>query len=645
MKNTGRVLFIGLFLGFFAVSCGTTGGHAINTSGSAPSDDTFARLIESNTQAERSLEPADQNSQPEAAEAPAVSVPALTGKHMDGVEFVINNEIKENGLESDQQGVADEVRFPELRSIFDNNRPWHPGGSFNIPVVRNDRVQRWIVAFTGPLRSHFSRWLTRGSHYAPTMEKILRDHNLPTDLVYLSMIESGFNLHAYSSAHAAGPWQFINGTGKMYGLRKTSFIDERRDLIKATEAAANHLSDLYKIYGDWYLSFAAYNAGAGGVNRAIHKAGTKNFWALAAPRSRFLRQETKDYVPRILAAAIISKNYRKYGFSSDLLEGPLAYEMVEVPDSTDVSVIAQCAGATVDEIRFLNPSLMLGVTPPAESYSILLPIGTKKKFEKNYARVPASKRANFAFYKVKKKESWVGIAKKNGISLSKLVAMNDVNTKRLPKPGTTLVIPGKNPIVLGETLLASADDTDVPQDNKSATNPSPAGDTIDEEAGEAPGIPDMQPVNDSDAVEAKENVTQSIRVKKGDNLAKIAKQRSVTVAQLKEWNNLSGKAKIRPGQKLVVSAPVVAVVQVPEQVSDSAVIAAVTAPAEPTFVEKASSTIVHMVRRGETLWDISKKYDVSVAEIKKWNKLNSNHLLPKQKIKILASAVTTKPVG
>ena len=236
---------------------------------------------------------------------------------------------------------------------------------FEIPLETNEAVDRWIEFFAVRAHDRFATYLTRAGRYEDMIRTRLREAELPEDLLYLAMIESGMNPNAYSRAHAAGMWQFIRGTGRLYGLEVRLWVDERRDPYKATDAAIAHLADLYDQFGSWYLAAAAYNAGAGRVSRGIKRTGSTDFWDLAD--ARVLRSETRNYVPKLIAAAIIAKNPEKYGFDDVVPEKPLEFETVEVPDATSFDVLAEAAGVSEDEIRLLNPQYARRVTPPSRS--------------------------------------------------------------------------------------------------------------------------------------------------------------------------------------------------------------------------------------------------------------------------------------
>lgn len=295
-------------------------------------------------------------------------------------------------------------------------------GKFDIPVTYNPYVQKWIDYFTGSGRNHFERYLTRSGRFIPYMHAVLKKYGLPKDIVYLSMIESGFNIRAKSWASAVGPWQFIRSTGAFYGLNADYYLDERRDVEKATDAAARHLKDLYDEFGDWYLAFAAYNAGAGKVKGAINRSGT-NFWDMV--EGNYLRQETKDYVPKILAAAIVAKNPAKYGFTHIEYQLPIDYEKVRLSSPVDLEVAADCSGVEPDLIRLLNPELLQDMTPPhIPNYMLNIPAGTKTRFSRKYASLSPSQRLQAKEYIVKRGDSVREIASMYGVSERDLAQAN-----------------------------------------------------------------------------------------------------------------------------------------------------------------------------------------------------------------------------
>ncbi|MCY4643480.1 MAG: transglycosylase SLT domain-containing protein [Bacteriovoracales bacterium] len=252
---------------------------------------------------------------------------------------------------------------------------------FDIPVVYNKKVQKWIKYFLGKGKRHFVRYSKRAGRYAPVLGKILEDNGLPRDLIFLAMAESGFHNKAKSWAKAVGPWQFMPFTGRRYGLKINWYLDERRDPLKATIAAARYLDDLYELFGSWELAISGYNAGEGKIGRAIRRYQTRNFWKLS--KGRYLKRETKNYVPKIMALAIIGKNLESFGFKDIGFERPLDFDEIDVPGNTDLYKVANAIDVDFEMIKKLNPEIMRWVTPPSmEVYKLRVPVGKKLVYEK-----------------------------------------------------------------------------------------------------------------------------------------------------------------------------------------------------------------------------------------------------------------------
>ncbi|MEK2644167.1 lytic transglycosylase domain-containing protein [Bdellovibrio sp. BCCA] len=244
---------------------------------------------------------------------------------------------------------------------------------FDLPVTYNKKVSKWIAYYQGPRGNKwFREWLQRSYKYMPFIQEELKGANLPLDLAYMVMIESGFAPNAISHADAVGPWQFIEATGSRYGLSKTWWLDERRDLKKSTLAATRYLRDLYSEFGSWYLVAASYNMGENGLRRQIKKYGTKDYWTLI--KLNALPQETQEYVPKILAAMLIAKAPNLYGFRDLEKMDPLEYEVVVVPGGTDLGPLADHLGVTRKSLKDLNAELYLGYIP--------------RQVEKHFIRVP-----------------------------------------------------------------------------------------------------------------------------------------------------------------------------------------------------------------------------------------------------------------
>ena len=251
---------------------------------------------------------------------------------------------------------------------------------FDIPVVYNDAVKKLIHYYLNRGRDYFEIYSERGGRYAPLLGKMLEDNGLPSDLIYLAMAESGFQTKAKSYARAVGLWQFIPSTGRIYGLKIDWYIDERRDPVKSTTAASKYLKKLYEDYGDWEIAAAAYNAGEGKVNRAIVRYKTDNFWKLT--KRRFFKAETRNYVPKIMALAILGKNLNSFGFKDIEFHGPLDFAEIEVPAKTDLVALAQELKIDVEDIYFLNPELLRWYIPHyVEKYRLKVPVGAEVVYE------------------------------------------------------------------------------------------------------------------------------------------------------------------------------------------------------------------------------------------------------------------------
>src|SRR5437773_2642136 len=259
----------------------------------------------------------------------------------------------------------------------------------NVPTIRTAKVDRHVQFFSYQIRDRFEQWLSRFERYRPSVQNIFTEFKLPVDLVFLSLVESGFNTNAVSRAKAVGPWQFMKPTAKMYGLRVDSWVDERRDPVKSTLAAAQYLRDLYHLFGSWPLAMAAYNAGEGKVGRAIARKQDNDFWGLVD--TKLLRLETKEYVPRFLAAAQIAKDPGRFGFTVSP-QTPMEFEEVVITRPIHLKTAAQAAGVTHAELKLLNPELRKDMTPPDPAYLLKVPLGSKKTFLTNLPAYQDSKR-------------------------------------------------------------------------------------------------------------------------------------------------------------------------------------------------------------------------------------------------------------
>ncbi len=321
--------------------------------------------------------------------------------------------------------------------------------SYNVPIVMDSSVQAHIRYFNTAIHGRFEEWLLRLSRYQPLVETIFTEFHLPSDLVYLSLVESGFNPYAYSRAKATGPWQFMKGTAKAYGLRVDNYVDERRDPIKSTVAAARYLRDLYDLFGTWPLAMAAYNAGEGKVMRALHKARAESFSEIS--KTRLIRRETKEYVPRFMAATIIARNPDRYGFTQESA-APHQFDEAIIARTVHFRAIANATGIPYEELRLLNPELRRDATPPGdEAYHLKVPVGMKAKVEQLIDHIPTYKfprlpaKAQFAsagpsrWYKVRLGDTLGKLSKRFRIPLKTLKTKNNLSGPKI-RPGDFLVI-------------------------------------------------------------------------------------------------------------------------------------------------------------------------------------------------------------
>jgi membrane-bound lytic murein transglycosylase D len=333
---------------------------------------------------------------------------------------------------------------------------------FDIPIVINGKVEQYIRYFQTTIRHKFVTWLGRSEKYIPFMKNVLKEHGLPEDLVYMSLIESGFNPYAYSRAKAVGLWQFMAFTGKRYGLRVNWWVDERRDPEKSTIAAARYLRDLYEMFACWYLAAAGYNAGEYKIINAIKRYQTEDFWKLT--NYRYLKRETKDYVPLMIAAALVAKEPEKYGFTDVEYQEPLQYEKVKVPPLTDLSPIAEACETSLEEIKDLNPELQRGVTPPNETdYEIKIPLGKKDLFLENFEAMQPLEKFQFKTHLVKKGETLKGIAKYYRVDLEPLLEINHLNETGPISKGTILLIPISKDEVIKPPVMVQKNNGKVPK--------------------------------------------------------------------------------------------------------------------------------------------------------------------------------------
>lgn len=488
---------------------------------------------------------------------------------------------------------------------------------YDIPVVVNKKVENCIIYFQTVSRDFFQGALTRAGKYLPVMERILEEEKVPHDLVYLPLIESGFKTSAYSWAHAVGPWQFISSTGRLYGMNRNWWHDERRDFEKSTRAAARHLRDLYERYGDWYLALAAYNGGAGRVDRAIKSLGTKDFWKLG----KKFKRETRDYVPLFLAATIIAKNPEKYGFSSER-EEPLRWSTVKIDKCVDLRDVARSLGTTYDYLKTLNPELLRKFTPPDKSnYGLRIPYGREDDFWAAYDDLKAPESSVWVRHKIKRGETLSSIASAYRTSVNALMDANNLNSKHRIVAGRTILVP-----VPDNGSYARSSSREYKADgNKYVVR---RGDTLWDIANgfgtTVTALRNLNGLSRSSSIYPGQKLTirgsgsstkstyatSTYKVRRGDTVGKIAAKFGSSVSEVKALNNLRNASSIRIGQLLQVPA---------KGVKSSS---------------GASHVVVYVVRAGDTLWDIAKSFSCSVRDIMRLNGLKSHRIRVGDKLKI-----------
>jgi membrane-bound lytic murein transglycosylase D len=479
---------------------------------------------------------------------------------------------------------------------------------YDIPVEMNPAVAEYIRFFQTVGRRHFVRWMGRLTRWAPMMRQALAEKGLPEDTVFLAMIESGFNPGATSWARAAGLWQFIDATGRRYGLRNDFWRDERRDPVKSTEAAARYLKELYAEFGDWRLAWAAYNAGENRVRWAVKSLGTSDFWQMAT--TRVFRRETRHYVPKLMAAALLAKHWKAFGFSESewTAEPPFEFDEVEVPESTDLEVVARAAGTSVAVIKDLNPDLRRWCTPPSRSKDdaskVKVPKGAAAAFAEAFARVAPKDRLTYRVHRVSRGDTLSQIARAYGSAVEIIMRANGLTDSRRLRLGVELAVPV--PRGGGTDKLAE-------QARRRGFTPAPPAEEI-------PAAPPPPRVAKGAAAGTVRLETENGKPKTlytvaaGDSLWLIAQNFGVPLADLKEWNGFRGRrATLRVGQEIVLWGD--HTFRGKRSAGGEGAPATTDAP-KP---KGQAREVLHTVAAGESLWGISRKYGVTVEDLKKWN--------------------------
>lgn len=497
---------------------------------------------------------------------------------------------QKNGLieaEEIREEITDleEFLFPD--SVLFGNSTVVDSSSL-MPITLNEKVRAAIRYFQTKGRAVFTKWLERSGKYEKIIKNVLREHELPEELTYLAMIESGFNPSARSYARAAGMWQFISATGKYYGLRQNWWFDERRDYLKATRAAAEHLRDLNNRFkGDWYLALAGYNCNPKRVENNMRRYNTSDYWKLSK-----LPRQTRNYVPTFLAATIIAKDPKKFGFYIEKYK-PVEVDTVIISESIDLNVVAESVDTTYAFIKEINPAVLRWVTPPGiDNFALYLPKGRKGKFQEAYALMPESDKRSWVRHKIASGESLSTIAKKYHSTISVLKSTNQLNGNTI-RAGQYLLIP-------------------VPQNKKHyyASN-----DNYNEPATKRNRVRKSNKVTKENSAEYS---PVKYKVKKGDTLGAIAEAYATRANKIRSWNGLYYGQHIYPNQQLTLYVPK----------------NGFTAGKDVTKQPTEPNTTYYTVRPGDTLWDISKKYNISITSLKKLNKKTSSSIKPGELLKV-----------
>ena len=459
-----------------------------------------------------------------------------------------------------------------------------PEITYDIPMSYNDKVLAWVDFYSNRHRERFVPGLQRSGRYLPMIHRIFAEEGVPLDLAYLAHVESAYKPNALSRARAKGLFQFMAGTGRQYGLRQDYWIDERSDPEKSTRAAARYLKDLYAMFGDWYLAMAAYNGGPGRVSRAMKQTHTTDFWSLA--RTSKIRRETKNYVPAILAATLISKNPAKYGFSFEP-DAPLEYDTIDVDGAVDLRVLARLAGSDGDTMHALNPALRRHQTPPDRVTAIRVPKGTGVSTLSALLLLPQSERVIVLYHHVRRGDTLSRISARYGVSVAALQSENKMGRKTVLRVGQTLRVPAGG---VGAPGSWKEDTTTA-----SRQKPRSTGGTI------------------------------VYRVRRGDTLTRVAAKYDTTVAAVAAANGFSERRRLLTGERIRV---------VPGARSAEVARRSAKPPEKRTTVASAKGS-VHTVRSGDTLWKIARSYRVTVGELCELNDLSvGSPLLPGMRLTV-----------
>jgi membrane-bound lytic murein transglycosylase D len=439
--------------------------------------------------------------------------------------------------------------------------------SHDLPLAVNDSVLQYLSFFTTPRgRAIMQHGLGRAGRYNDLIRRVLKEEGVPQDLIYLAQAESAFQPQAVSRSGARGIWQFMPFRGEQYDLERSYWIDERSDPEKATRAAARHLRDLYGMFGDWYLAMAAYNSGPGNVAKAIERTGYADFWELQ--KRNALPKETQNYVPIIVAMALVAKAPQLYGVQIEP-EKPAVVEAVKLDHPVDLHLVADATGADLDGLRLLNPQLLRTVTPSQPGFELKLPVGLTARFEQNIQQVPEDKRTAWRLHTVSDGETLSDIARRYRLTVPALEVANHLDAHASVPSGFLLNVPTVPPV----TRLVH------------------------------------------------------YRVQKGDTLEGIADRFDVTVTELKRWNHIAGNHVPRGVRLKVYAGSESASISA---AAPSRTASRSSRPVERTVSARSAEkfdAVQHKVQPGETLYSIAHEYRTTVSALKQSNRFLADRSL------------------
>jgi membrane-bound lytic murein transglycosylase D len=458
----------------------------------------------------------------------------------------------------------------------------------DLPLVMNDQVATFIGYFSSTRgKNTLEHAWARAGRYREMISRIFKEEGVPQDLIYLAQAESGFQPLALSRAGARGMWQFMAQTGELNGLTRTWWVDDRQDPEKATRAAARHLHDLYNQFGDWYLAMAAYNSGAATVQHAVERTGYADFWELY--RRGVLPQETRNYVPIIIAETIMAKNPEQYGLQAVAPEPAVQLDHIVITYPVDLRLVAECVDTSVDYLQEINPSLLRMTTPKDQPFTLNLPAGSQEKYETAIAVIPQDMRTYWRYHRVEYGDSLGSIARKYHVSTSSIADANSLSGSVGDdiRPGTKLIIP-------------------------------------------------ISPNRHEGSADAYSRKATHYKVRKGDTVASVADDFELPIDKLRKWNHLRASSELTPGRTLVIYKPTssdtsaasaTAEGDPPESKTSAAAAAAhhsTTGKSHSSTTESADAKY-HTVKKGETLFSIAESNHTSVQALKRDNpKLAAN---------------------